>query len=197
MRQFLTLRYWAALFALFVLVLTLYLAVGRSGPSEAIEGMAVRRIDLIARTSTIRSDSVWSVANGRSVGNATAVLGDGRVLAIADGTLGVSTCLFPEVLNACVMLADTLGDGIVWFALVPAPEGDDRELELPAIDELLDGVTYARLVNGWEVPLLDKVKRRCDEETPSLNSFVQRFAGSHRTIVDLDRAQVSAVVCDA
>ncbi|MEY3617602.1 MAG: hypothetical protein RL726_300, partial [Actinomycetota bacterium] len=109
MRQFLTLRYWAAVFALFVLVLTLYLAVGRSGPSEAIEGMAVRRIDLIARTSTIRSDSVWSVANGRSVGNATAVLGDGRVLAIADGTLGVSTCLFPEVLNACVMLADTLG----------------------------------------------------------------------------------------
>jgi len=116
-RQFLTLRYWAAVFALFVLVLTVYLAVGRSGPSEAIEGMAVRRIDLIARTSTIRSDSVWSVANGRSVGNATAVLGDGRVLAIADGTLGVSTCLFPEVLNACVMLADTLGDGIVWFAL--------------------------------------------------------------------------------
>ena len=197
MRQFLTLRYWAAVFALFVLVLTVYLAVGRSGPSEAIENLEVRRIDLIASTSTVRSDSVWSVANGRAVGDATAVLSDGRVLTIADGTLGVSTCLFPEALNACVMLADTLGDGIVWFALVPAPEGDDRELELPAIDELLDGVTYARLVNGWEVPLLDKVKRRCDEETPSLNSFVQRFAESHRTIVDLDRAQVSAVVCDA
>jgi hypothetical protein len=40
------------------------------------------------------------------------------------------------------------------------------------------------------------VKRRCDEETPSLTSFVQRFAGAHRTIVDLDRAQVSAVVCN-
>lgn len=184
------------MFALFVLVLTVYLAVGRSGPSEAIESLEVRRIDLIASTSTVRSDSVWSVANGRAVGDATAVLSDGRVLTIADGTLGVSTCLFPEALNACVMLADTLGDGIVWFALVPAPEGDDRELELPAIDELLDGVTYARLVNGWEVPLLDKVKRRCDEETPSLTSFVQRFAGAHRTIVDLDRAQVSAVVCD-
>lgn len=196
MRQFLTLRYWAALFALFVLVLTLYLAVGRSGPSEAVESVEVRRIDLVALTSTVRSDSVWSVANGRAVGDATAVLDDGRVLAIADGTLGVSTCLFPEALNACVMLADTLGDGIVWFALVPAPEGDDRELELPAIDELLDGVTYARLVNGWEVPLLDKVKRRCDEETPNLGSFVQRFAGAHRTIIDLDRAQVSAVECD-
>jgi hypothetical protein len=195
-RQFLSPRYWAALFALFVLVLTLYLAVGRSGPSEAVDGLDVRRVDLIASTSTIRSDSTWSVENGRAVGDATAVLSDGRVLAITNGTSGVSTCLFPEALDACVMLADTLGDGIVWFALVPAPEGDSRELELPAIDELLDGVTHARLVNGWEVPLLDKVKRRCDEETPSLTSFVQRFAGSHRTIVDLDRAQVSAVVCN-
>jgi hypothetical protein len=184
------------LFALFVLVLTLYLALGRSGPSETVAGLDVRRIDLIAGTSTVRSDSVWSVVNGRAVGDATAVLDDGRVLAITDGTLGVSTCLFPEALNACVMLADTLGDGIVWFALVPAPEAGSRELELPAIDELLDGVTHARLVNGWEVPLLDKVKRRCDEETPSLTSFVQRFAGAHRTMVDLDRAQVSAVVCN-
>ncbi len=196
MRQFLSPRYWATLFALFVLVLTLYLALGRSGPSETVAGLDVRRIDLIAGTSTVRSDSVWSVVNGRAVGDATAVLDDGRVLAITDGTLGVSTCLFPEALNACVMLADTLGDGIVWFALVPAPEAGSRELELPAIDELLDGVTHARLVNGWEVPLLDKVKRRCDEETPSLTSFVQRFAGAHRTIVDLDRAQVSAVVCN-
>lgn len=196
-RQFLTLRYWATLFVLFILILTLYLAVGRSGPSEVIDSTEVRRIDLIASTSTVRSDSVWSVANGRAVGNATAVLSDGRVLAIADGTLGVSTCLFPDVLNACVMLADTLGDGVVWFALVPAPEGDDRELALPAIEELLDGVTYARLENGWVVPLLDKVKRRCEVETPGLKSFVQRFAGSHRTIVDLDRAQVSAVECDA
>ena len=57
-------------------------------------------IDLIAGTSTVRSDSVWSVVNGRAVGDATAVLDDGRVLAITDGTLGVSTCLFPEALNA-------------------------------------------------------------------------------------------------
>lgn len=195
MRQFLSPRYWATVFVLFVVTLTLYLAFARSGPTETVVGLDARRVDLISGTSTIRSDSVWSVVNGRTVGDATAVLENGRVLAITDGTLGVSTCLFPEALNACVMLADTLGDGIVWFALVPAPEDGSRELELPAIDELLDGVTHARLVNGWELPLLDKVKRRCDEETPNLSSFVQRFSGSHRTIVDLDRAQVSAVEC--
>lgn len=196
MRQFLTLRYWAALMALFAMVLTLYLAVGSSSPTESIAEAGAHRVDLIARTTTVRSDSAWSVTDGVVVGDATAVLADGRVLSITDGTMGVSSCLFPEALNACVMLADTLGDGIVWFALVPAPEGTSDDLELPPIEELLDGVTYARLANGWEVPLLDRVTRRCDEETPNLSSFVQRFAGRHRTIVDLGRAQVSAVVCD-
>ena len=120
---------------------------------------------------------------------------DGRVLTLADGTLAESSCLFPEALNACVLLADTLGDGVVWFALVAAPAEGTTELELPAIETLLDGVTYAQLVNGWEVPLLDKVVRRCTEETPNLAAFVQKFADRHVVIVDLAQSQVSAVRC--
>lgn len=196
MRQFLTLRYWAALLVLFASFLTLYLWLGRSEATTVVDEVSVHRVDLIAMTSTIRSDQAWSVSDGRVVGNATAVLADGRVLSIAEGTAARSSCLFPEAVNACVLLADTLGDGIVWFALVPAPTDGSNELELPPIDELLDGVTYARLVNGWELPLLDRVRRRCDEETPNLGSFVQRFANAHITIVDLDRSQVSAVECD-
>jgi len=196
-RQFLTLRYWAALLVLFVMFLTLYLWLGRSEATTIVEDVSPHRVDLIALTSTVRSDEPWSVGDGHVTGNATAVLADGRILSITDGTAATSSCLFPEALNACVLLADTLGDGIVWFALVPAPPDGATDLELPPIAELLDGVTYARLTNGWEVPLLDKVRRRCEEETPNLTSFVQRFAGAHTTIVDLERAQVSAVVCDA
>jgi hypothetical protein len=66
---------------------------------------------------------------------------------------------------------------------------------LPAIETLLDGVTYAQLVNGWEIPLLDKVVRRCQEETPNLTAFVQKFADRHVTIIDLEQSQVSAVRC--
>jgi len=150
---------------------------------------------LIAQTSTIRSDGTWSVSGGSTQGDATAVLQDGRVLTLADGTLAESSCLFPEALNACVLLADTLGDGVVWFALVTAPTEGTTELELPAIKTLLDGVTYAQLVNGWEVPLLDKVVRRCAEETPNLAAFVQKFADRHVVIVDLAQSQVSAVRC--
>lgn len=165
------------------------------GPTEVVLDANSRRIDLIARTSTIRSEGAWSVSQGLSRGNASAVLQSGRVLIIAEGTLGQSTCLVPETPDACVILADTLGDGIVWFALVPAPSGTN-ELELPPIEALLDGVTYARLTNGWEVPLLDRVSRRCDDETQNLAAFVEQFRDDHVTIVDLEKSQVSAVRCN-
>ena len=195
MRQFLSWRYWAALGVLFALTGLLWACQGGSSPIEVVLNASSLRIDLIALTSTIRSDGTWSVSGGSTQGDATAVLQDGRVLTLADGTLAESSCLFPEALNACVLLADTLGDGVVLFALVAAPAEGTTELELPAIETLLDGVTYAQLVNGWEVPLLDKVVRRCTEETPNLAAFVQKFADRHVVIVDLAQSQVSAVRC--
>lgn len=197
MRQFLSWRYWASLGVLFLLTLLLWTCQGSTSPAEIVRDSNSRRIDLIAQTSTVRSDGTWSVSGGISRGDATVVLLDGRVLTLADGTLGESSCLFPEALNACVLLADTLGDGIVWFALVAAPAEGVVELELPSIDALLEGVTYARLSNGWELPLLDKVVRRCKEETPNLTAFVQKFSGRHVTIVDLDLREISAVRCIA
>ena len=187
---------WAAFATTFVMLLALGTCRGDTVVEE-IESRDSRRVDLIALTTTVRSDAPWSVSGGRVNGNATAVLADGRVLSLLDGTLGQSTCLFPEVPNACVLLADTLGQGVVWFSLVPSPPSGGTELELPSIEELLDGVTYARLTNGLEVPLLDVVERRCEEETPNLTSFVQRFDGRHVTIIDLASAQVSAVECVA
>lgn len=195
MRQFFTWRYWAAVGSLVALLAILATFRGDGSPVTLVETANTRRIDLIARTSTVRSDGSWSVADGVSRGNATAVLQSGRLLTITDGTLGQSSCLSPEVPDSCVILADTLGDGIVWFALIPAPSIESNEVELPPIEELLDGVTYARLTNGWEVPLLDKVVRRCEDETPNLAAFVERFGDRHVTIVDLDQSQVSAVRC--
>lgn len=195
MRQFATLRFWAAIVVPIVVLLVLRgcLGGGESSPTDA--GPTTRRVDLISLTATIRSDAPWFVSRGVMVGDATVVLANGRVLRLTDGTLGENSCLFPDVLNACVLLADTLGDGVVWFALVPAPPSASDELELPPIVALLDGVTYARLDNGWEVPLLDRVVRRCETETPNLRAFVQQFADRHVTIVDLGRAEVSAVRC--
>jgi len=195
MRQFASWRVWAAIVLVVIALVWLRACVVDESSSTTTDRTQSRRIDLISSTATIRSDAPWFVSDGVMSGDATVVLANGRVVRLTDGTLGESSCLFPDVLNACVLLADTLGDGVVWFALLPAPASASTELELPAIDTLLDGVTYARLGNGWEVPLLDRVIRRCDVETPNLTSFVQRFAGRHVTIVDLERAEVSAVRC--
>lgn len=195
MRQFASWRVWAAILVLVATALLLRACAFDDGPSATTETTVSRRVDLIATTATVRSDAPWFVSDGVMSGDATVVLANGRVVRLTDGTLGESSCLFPDVLNACVLLADTLGDGVVWFALLPAPASASIELELPPIETLLDGVTYARLTNGWEVPLLDRVIRRCDVETPNLTSFVQRFADRHVTIVDLERAEVSAVRC--
>ncbi|MEY3055185.1 MAG: hypothetical protein ACO2Y7_05430 [Ilumatobacteraceae bacterium] len=195
MRQFASWRVWAAILVVVMAASMLRACAGDDGPAVSTEGLVSRRLDLISLTATIRSDAPWFVSDGAMSGDATVVLANGRVVQLTDGTLGESSCLFPDVLNACVLLADTLGDGVVWFALLPAPASASNELELPAIDSLLDGVTYARLDNGWEVPLLDRVVRRCETETPNLSSFVQRFADRHVTIIDLERAEVSAVRC--
>ncbi len=195
MRQFASWRVWAAIIVLFGSALLVRACAFDDGPSTTIETTVSRRVDLISTTATVRSDAPWFVSGGAMSGDATVVLENGRVVRLTDGTLGESSCLFPDVLNACVLLADTLGDGVVWFALLPAPASASTELELPPIETLLDGVTYARLTNGWEIPLLDRVIRRCDVETPNLSSFVQRFADRHVTIVDLERAEVSAVRC--
>lgn len=195
MRQFATLRFWASIVVLVLVALVLRSCLGGDDGSESTDDVVPRRIDLISLTATIRSDAPWFVAQGAMVGDATVVLENGRVIRLTDGTLGESSCLYPDVTNACVLLADTLGDGVVWFALLPAPPSASNELELPPIVRLLDGVTFARLDNGWEVPLLDRVVRRCGTESPNLTAFVQRFADRHVTIVDLERAEVSAVRC--
>lgn len=195
MRQFATWRFWATIATLVVVTLVLRGCLGSDDDSTAVDGVTSRRVDLISLTATIRSDAPWFVSGGAMVGDATVVLANGRVIRLTDGTIGESSCLYPDVTNACVLLADTLGDGVVWFALLPAPPSASNELELPPIVELLDGVTFARLDNGWEIPLLDRVVRRCESESPNLTAFVQRFADRHVTIVDLERAEVSAVRC--
>ena len=195
MRQFASWRVWAAIVVVVVAVLLLRTCSGDDASIRPDSGPTTRRIDLVSLTATIRSDSPWFVSDGAMSGDATVVLASGRVVRLTDGTLGESSCLFPDVLDACVLMADTLGDGIVWFALLPAPASGSTELELPPIEALLDGVTYGRLANGWEVPLLDRVIRRCETETPNLTSFVQKYADQHVTIVDLERAEVSAVRC--
>ena len=89
------------------------------------------------------------------------------------------------------MVADLLGDAVVWFAVIPA--GPRFTIELPAIVELIDG--YAVLENGWEIRYAPILDRRCDVDTESFSEFQERFGKRFVSIVDPGANHLTAVAC--
>ena len=90
------------------------------------------------------------------------------------GTPGEITCA--DLDRPCALLAQTLGDTIVWFALVPM--GPNFRFDLPAI-EALDG-GYANLVNGWQVPYAPVIDRRCEGSARRVGRVLQRVPRASR-----------------
>lgn len=212
-RQVLTLRFLAAVAALALLALgvdTVFASGGQqgtlavAGPSNRDEDGNVikRRIDVISSVDRIeRSDDFEVGPDGRTIGVLDAVLdADGlRVMRIAPGTPGEVSCGTLVLPNRCVVLADVLGDAVVWFAILPkAPR---ETVELPPIVDLQDG--YAVFENGWEIPYPPVIERDTDgagatcagEDIPSFSDFLRRFGPNSTTIVDLVRQEVVQVQC--
>ena len=83
------------------------------------------KVDLVASVNTVTADANWKQDGVTSGAVAQLSLDDMRVLTIPEGTLvddydGMAKCEDFTTPNACVLLADMLGDAVVWFALVPA-----------------------------------------------------------------------------
>ena len=113
--------------------------------------MQTRRADLISLTLGSTGEG-FAVQDGRSTGTLTVqVLPAGFAqpvpMTIYAGTPGEVTC--EDIAKACALVAQTLGDTVSWFALVPLAAG--FKIQLPAVEKLDAG--YAHLVNGWEVPV--------------------------------------------
>ena len=109
------------------------------------------------------------------------------------GTPGEITCA--DLDRPCALLAQTLGDTIVWFALVPM--GPNFRFDLPAIEELDGG--YANLVNGWQVPYAQVIDRRCEghpgESAESFSEFLRLQGEAFHSLYDLGRGAITAVIC--
>ena len=117
-------------------------------------------------------------------------------MTIVPGTPGIDACGRLAEPGACAVVADLLGEGVVWFAVVPMGAG--RSVPMPAVDTLEEGV--ATLVNGWQLPHAPAFDRRCgegdDEEVfESYRQFKQLFGENFTTLYDLDSRQLTAVVC--
>lgn len=197
MRQLLAWRTWAALATVIVVAIVLATIVFGGGDSSSTERPR-RNVDTTASVMAWEGADAWTTADGRSVGTATLVLDDGRRVTITDGTPGEASCTDRSTPAACILLADTLGPAVVWFAVVPADEPESRMLTLPTLVDMVDDGDRGVLANDWIVPLTNGVVRTCagEETTRTLRQFIERYASRGiRTMLDIDRGEVVEVVC--
>lgn len=210
MRQILTLRFFAAIAALALLAVGVDTFVSNGGQQGALavagpsnrdeDGELIkRRIDVISSAVRIEQSDDFEVGpDGRTVGILDAVLDpDGqRVMRIAPRTPGQISCRALGLPNRCVVLADLLGEAVVWFAILPkAPR---ETVELPPIVDLQDG--FAIFENGWEIAYPPVIDRDEDgsclgQDIPSFSDFLRRFGPNSTTVVDLVTQEVSQVQC--
>ena len=187
-----------------VLVAVTFLLVTRDSSSDISVTQTLHKIDLVASVDSINVDSAWSQENGVTRGGAMRLsLDDLRVLTVQDGTLtaeygSVPACSDFAKPNACVLLADMLGDAVVWFALVSSDALAGQEfLTLPGLVDMQANGDEGILRNGWVVKLATPVKRECgDVTTSSLRDFITRFPDQlSKTIVNLTTDNVVSVKC--
>ena len=108
------------------------------------------------------------------------------------GTPGVVQCSDLTAEFRCALLAQVLGDSIVWFALVDM--SGNLQFNLPAIAELHDGL--AHLVNGWEVPYARVIDRtECDPDVASFAEFLDKH-DDFVSVYDLTADAIVKVTCD-
>lgn len=195
-------RILAVLLAALVAI-TFFLAT-RDSSSKISVTQTLHKIDLVASVGSINVDSTWSQESGVTRGGAMRLsLDDLRVLTVQDGTLtaeygSMSACTDFVKPNACVLLADMLGDAVVWFALVPSDAIASQEfLTLPGLVDMQANGDEGILRNGWVVKLATPVKRECgDVVTSSLRDFITRFPDQlSKTTVNLTTDNVMSVNC--
>lgn len=153
-----------------------------------------RRIDLISLVQSFERSSDFAITpDGVTTGYVDMVLDERRVMRVAPGTPGEISCTNLRNSSRCVVLADVLGDAVVWFAV--EPRGPSDTVILGPITDLQDG--YAILENGWEIAYPPVIERNCAEEfdVTSFSDFLRRFGPNSTTVVDLDTQQVTEVVC--
>lgn len=195
MRQFFTLRFWLSLAALGGLALGA-LAIARSRESAAEEVDVVtaedRTIDLVSWVFAIQPPPDFEMVNGRASTDLALVLDGYRTMIVKAGTPGEVDCPRLTELAQCTVAADLLGDGVLWFSIVPGTPGST--VELPAVVELMSG-GWVRLANGWVVQHAPVVARSCPESTVSLTEFINTFGDASKSTFNFEQQRIVKVTC--
>jgi hypothetical protein len=196
MRNFLSARFAAALGIPIVVAFLIYAVLMNSGSSSQSANKVVHFVNYAASVNTVQAESDWIVVQGTTRSTARLALDDARTVYIADGTPGEITCTDFSSPNACVLIAELLGDAVVWFALAPATsETLLTRVALPPVVDMLNGGDFAVLSNGWVVPLATPTKRTCSTPTVSLREFINKFASNMNVSLNLSTDHIDVVTC--
>jgi hypothetical protein len=176
-------------------------AVGTDG-GDGSAAVVERRIDLVARVTaldpvdaaagfTVRAEGDEPGSPTVAIGSADLTLEGDRRMRIVSGTLGVDDCSTAEKrVGRCAVLADLLGDAVVWFRLAPI---DDDHIELPAVVGFVDD--RARLADGLLLPHADVLTRRCSTEYASFTEFRRDLGEDFVTLWSLAEGELTDVIC--
>jgi hypothetical protein len=196
MRQFFSPRFWLTVGALGLLVVGLRFALSRmpENPKDAAPVTTeIRRIDLVSPVFSVEARPGFRINEvGRASTEMRLFLDGIRVVVITPGTYGEIRCAELAELGKCLVLADLLGDAVVWFTLIPSEQ--KRTVTLPAVRSIGDD-GFVQLDNGWELPHAPRVERRCPEDTSSLNDFIRRFGDVSTSTFDMQTQQIIRVTC--
>ena len=202
MREIFSIRFFAAVGAvvgLFFLLSTVFAAreVIDGDDGAGGTGLQPHRIDLVDQVFTSTNPAFRFDEDGLAANDTDLVMAGSRSLRIVAGTPGVDLCPNLGAVGACAVVADLLGEGVVWFALVPM--GANRAVPMPAIDVLDDG--YAFLVNGWEVPYAPILDRRCQDQSgnevefASYREFRDQLGDDFTSLYSIESRRIEVVVC--
>jgi hypothetical protein len=201
MRQIFSIRFFAAVGAvvgLFFLLTTIFATREViDGDDGGPTGPQLRRIDLVEQVFTSTNPSFGIDDDGLAVNDTELIIDGQRRLRVVAGTPAESHCDVLGPIGSCAVVADLLGEGVVWFALVP--DGTETTVELPAIDVLDDGL--ATLVNGWQLPYAPVLDRRCEDENgddvefDSYREFREVMGDHFTSIFDTVERRLTAVEC--
>ncbi len=194
-RQLLSLRFLAAIAALAALALVLNaVLVDDESLDAVIEPTTIERdIDLIAPIFALERSVDFGIDEaGVTSGYMDIILDGERIVRIAPGTLGEISCDELDAINRCAIFADLLGDGVIWFAILP--QTADGTVELGGIVDLEDG--EAVFEQGWRIPYAAVIERACnDADIASFSDFLADYGPDSITTVDLSLGEVTFARC--
>lgn len=196
MREIFSVRFFAAVGAvagLFFLLTTIFATrevIDDGGGDD--DGPTIHRIDFVEHVAAVSNPDFALNVDGVAANDTVLFIDESRSLQIVADTPGVNHCPRFPVAGACAVVADLLGEGVVWFAFVPA--GPNRTVDFPAIDTLDDG--FATLVNGWQLAYAPVLDRRCDDEFTSYREFRDVLGDDFTSIYDIEDRRLAAVRCE-